>query len=97
LKLKPTHHALWYNRGTIYFEQGKLKEALNDFNQAITLNPSIAAQYNNRGNTYFEMKNFKTALADYDKALSLDPNSLVSGYKSSGLNYLENVLSEFCK
>ena len=40
------------NRGDAYVAQGNLDAAINDFDQAISLNPDFARPFNNRGFAY---------------------------------------------
>jgi tetratricopeptide (TPR) repeat protein len=50
-----------------------LDRAIDDFNQAIRLNPNVAALYVNRGATWSDIGDHDRALADYDRAIRLDP------------------------
>ena len=64
-----------HNRAGIeHFEETRLQEALDEYNEAILLDPSFAAAYFNRGQTYFTLSQAQRALSDYDKAISLSPN-----------------------
>jgi tetratricopeptide (TPR) repeat protein len=63
-------------RGAYYFNEGRIKEALNDFNKAITINPDYHETYYNRGNLYYHSSDqgaLKLALNDYTKAVMLSP------------------------
>ena len=68
-------------------------ETLNNYNQAVSLNPNHAAAYHERGR--FKVQHFKDyagALADYSKSIDLDPNqsntlAAVAGIKSHLKNY----------
>jgi tetratricopeptide (TPR) repeat protein len=61
------------NRGLVYYNQGNLEQALDDFNLALQLDPKDAYAYNNRGKVYSDQRQFNQALADYNKAIQLDP------------------------
>ena len=64
-----------HNRAGIkHFEERRLQEALNEYNEAILLDPEFAAAYFNRGQTYFTLGQSQRALSDYDKAISLSPD-----------------------
>lgn len=63
-----------YNyRGLLYFRQGQLFSAIQDYNQAILLNAQFAETYNNRGNCYALQGNWLNALADYERVIDLNP------------------------
>jgi len=42
------------NRGDAYIAQGNLEAAINDYDQAIGLNPDFARPFNNRGFAYLK-------------------------------------------
>jgi tetratricopeptide (TPR) repeat protein len=53
--------------------QGRLKQAIQDYNQAIKINPQYAAAYNNRALIKEKQLNTLKAIEDFNKAISLDP------------------------
>ncbi len=54
---KSPHKARGYlNRGLEYFHQGKLTQAVSDFNKAIEINPDYTDAYRNRFFTYGQLK-----------------------------------------
>jgi Flp pilus assembly protein TadD len=65
-----------------FFEQGKkytLDEnsdnAINNYTEAIKLNPKFAKAYNNRGIAYVGRKQYDLAITDFNKAIELDPKN----------------------
>lgn len=58
--------------GDLKYDKGENREALEDYNRAISLNPNDAGVYNNRGNLKRRLNSPKDALADYNKAIALD-------------------------
>ncbi len=77
---------IYYRRGLTYRDLKRFDEALADFTQAITLDPSSSWAYHDRGSTYQDMKRFDEALADFTQAIALDPSSS-SAYNNRGLIY----------
>jgi tetratricopeptide (TPR) repeat protein len=59
------------NRGDAYVAQGNFDAAINDYNQAINLNPDFARSFNNRGFAYLKKGNYEQALKDFDQAIKL--------------------------
>ncbi|MCA2639819.1 tetratricopeptide repeat-containing serine protease family protein, partial [Microcystis sp. M18BS1] len=60
--------AAWYgNRGNLYRRQQKYELALDEYNQAIEINPNYAMAYYNRGVLYYDQKKYELALADWNK------------------------------
>ncbi|MBL6604560.1 MAG: tetratricopeptide repeat protein [Alphaproteobacteria bacterium] len=74
--------------GTVFLGINAFKQALSDFDYAITLSPGKARLFINRGITHTKLKDFERALADYNKAIELEPNSQ-DGYTNRGTLYLE--------
>jgi tetratricopeptide (TPR) repeat protein len=61
------------NRGTAYADLKQFKKAIQDYNQAIELDPEYTHAFNNRGFAYADLKQFKKAIQDYNQAIELDP------------------------
>jgi len=62
-----------------YFQQAlaaharnQLKDALEDYDRAIQLNPKYTNAYYNRGNVYYNLGKHEHAIADYDQAIQLN-------------------------
>jgi tetratricopeptide (TPR) repeat protein len=66
----------FYDRGNAYFNLGNLAKAIDDYTQAIGLNPDFADAHFNRGNGYFNSGDLDHAVADYSEALRIDPTYL---------------------
>ncbi|MDP3555879.1 MAG: tetratricopeptide repeat protein [Bacteroidota bacterium] len=65
----------YYNLGAIYLEIKKdNKAALENFTNAIMLNPNFAQAYFARGYTYAKLKDKESAKADYNMCLKIQPN-----------------------
>ena len=61
------------NRGKAYAELGDHARAIEDYDQALRLNPGLAQAYNGRAWTLYLMGRNAEALGDVDRSLSLDP------------------------
>jgi tetratricopeptide (TPR) repeat protein len=63
-----------YNtRGTIWNERGEHDRAIEDFSEAIRLDPEVKQFYNNRGVAWDDKAHYEEAIDDYDRAIELDP------------------------
>ena len=56
-------------------KQGKMREAMELFNQAIEQDPRNVTAYVNRGSTYGRTGNFQLALEDFVLASQLEPSN----------------------
>ena len=77
-------------RTFVYYEQGKQKYnaedsegAINDYNQAIELNPDNAEIYKSRARAKAKLGDHRAAIADYDQAIILNPDDAY-GYYNRG-------------
>ncbi|MBO1051646.1 MULTISPECIES: tetratricopeptide repeat protein [Nostocales] len=61
----------YIKRGEARFESGDIKGAIEDFNQALRLNPNIALAYLNRGLNRRELGDENGATADLQRASEL--------------------------
>jgi tetratricopeptide (TPR) repeat protein len=60
--------------GLNFLGQGMYPEAINCYDKALTIEPSIAGFWNNKGNAFDNMGRYQEAIACFDKAIELDPN-----------------------
>jgi S1-C subfamily serine protease/Tfp pilus assembly protein PilF len=78
--LKPETHLLtksasfYYNRGLVLSKKKEYDKAIEDFDEAIRLDPTDALGYYSRGDTWYKMKFYGRAITDYDEAIRLNPN-----------------------
>jgi tetratricopeptide (TPR) repeat protein len=77
------------NRGLAYKNKGQYERALQDYEQAIRLNPSNANAYNNRGIVYRIKGEYARAIADYDEAISLKNGDFPAAYYNRALAYAD--------
>ena len=59
-----------YNMGNALKDQGKLEEAIESYNKALSLKPDYAEAYNNMGNALKDQGKLEEAIEAYNKALS---------------------------
>ena len=85
LRLAQTNDVAYANRCGAYANKGALKEALEDGNMAVRLNPESGLAYNNRGYAYERLDRRKEALSDYEMSCSLGfDNGCANQKKLSG-------------
>ena len=60
-------------RGTLRMKAGANEEAIQDFNNAIALNPKDDKAYSGRGTLRLTAGNHPAAITDFDRAISLKP------------------------
>ena len=75
---------------------GDNNRALEDYSEALKLNPSSAVNWSNRGRIYHKIGKYRTAILDYDAAISVDSESAIHyldrgiSKSWSGVPYFEN-------
>ncbi|KAM4693146.1 tetratricopeptide repeat protein 32 isoform 2-T2 [Discoglossus pictus] len=62
------------NRGQIKYFRVDFYEAMDDYTEAIRVNPSFEVPYYNRGLVLYRLGFFDEAIKDFQKVLQLNPN-----------------------
>lgn len=70
-------------QGEEKYKKGDLQGAIEDFSQAIVLNPNYAEAYYNRGTVRYVLGDNQGAIADYNEVLRINPN-LFQAYVNRG-------------
>lgn len=74
IKIEPSESA-YIARGDLYAIEDMFDRALEDYNAAISLNPSSANAYIQRGLVYSCCERYRDAIKDFDMAIKLDSSS----------------------
>ena len=86
-------------RGRLYAQHGDFARAINDFDEAIRLNPKDAAALNNRCWTHAVVGELRAALRDCEEALQmrpLDVDALDSrGFVKLKMGQLKDAISDY--
>lgn len=64
---------VYNNRGNAQAETGKLALAVDDYSEAVDLNPKYAMAYFNRAAAYHRLGKFRAAIVDYEVIQQIDP------------------------
>jgi tetratricopeptide (TPR) repeat protein/S1-C subfamily serine protease len=75
-------------RGDSHWNLKNYKQAIDDYTQAIKIDPKNPTYYRDRGNTYFQLKDYKQAVDDYTQAIKIDTKN-ANYYVRRGLTYLQ--------
>jgi uncharacterized membrane protein YhaH (DUF805 family) len=75
-----------YNTGSAHLEQGRHREAIEEFNEAVRRDPRKAEAYYSRAFAYAELGQYEQAIQDLDEAIRLNPNDTDS-YQLRGQTY----------
>jgi len=65
-----------------------LYQAIENYTQAIRINPNNANTYYSRGNRYVDLGNYNQAIEDYTQAIRINPND-ANAYWGRGYSYAE--------
>jgi len=68
--------AVLISRGAAYTKQGKLDQAIIDFNEAIKMRPDDVDALTDRGNVFGKKGFYEKAILDFNAALHLKPESV---------------------
>ena len=71
----------YYNRGNLFALLGQYSRAIEDYNEAINIDPEYTSVYKNRGNAFVLLGEYHRAIKDFDETIALDPQH-AHGYGS---------------
>jgi tetratricopeptide (TPR) repeat protein len=69
----PNHPTAHYHLGYEWFMQGRLEEAIAEYEIGVTLNPRLRDLWRSKGDAHAEARQLRKAVAAYSKALEIDP------------------------
>ena len=75
-------------QGNELYEQGRLNEAIDEYTEAIEVEPTWADPYFCRGTTYCHLGQTERGIEDLSEAIRLDPE-LAEAYCNRGFAYAE--------
>jgi Flp pilus assembly protein TadD len=78
-----------FKKGKDLSLDNKFEQAIQNYNQAIKLDPKMVKAYNNRGVAYMNGKQYDLAIADFTKVIELDPKH--------GKAYNNRAIAYWCK
>ncbi len=81
--------ATFANRGILHAANGSLAESLSDYDQALSLMPSLSEVYISRGIIYHFLQDFQRAIDDYSLAIEMQVSNLYIAYFDRGMAYEE--------
>ena len=89
----------YYNDGIKSINEKKYEKALENFSQAIKMNPNYTDAYSKRGMIYGKIENYDKAIQDYGKVIEQDSKNAIA-YRERGiclysLNQYDNALKDF--
>jgi hypothetical protein len=93
LKVTDYNWLAYNSRGIAYKNLGNYRQAIEDYDRAIEINPGFAEGYSNRGNAYNEFGNYRQAIEDYGRAIEIKPDFAEAHYNRACvyLNQSDNI------
>lgn len=68
----------YFDRGRAWTDRGQYDRAIQDFDQAIKLDPDYPDAFNSRALAHAGAGKSEQAIADFDQAINLDPNYAIA-------------------
>lgn len=79
----------YLTRGNLAYDKREYKQAIADYNQALSLDPQLSEIYYKRGNIYADQQQYQQAIADYNQAISLNPQLFKAYYNRGNAYYTQ--------
>ena len=70
----------YFLKGADKYNKKDYQGAIQDFTEAIEINPKLAQAYYNRGNTRYKLKDYQGAIQDYNQAIKINPKDAQAYY-----------------
>jgi tetratricopeptide (TPR) repeat protein len=67
--------AAYVTRGNAWFEKGDYDKAIENYSEAIRLQPNFAVAFHNRGLAWKRKQDYNRAIMDYSQVLRFDPEN----------------------
>ena len=71
----PSDAKAFDNRGNVFNNNRQYDRAIEDYNEAIRLDPKFSQAWRDRGAAFYFKKDYAKAIENYDEAIRLDPTS----------------------
>lgn len=78
LKLNPSDHFSWANKGLSLNKLGKPKEALKFFDKALSLEPNYLMALQSKGLLFLDEKMYEEAIKNFQRMLEIDPKNIIA-------------------
>ncbi len=72
--------SLWHNKGLVLYKLGRYQEAVNAYDEALTIDPDYVPSLLNKGSALHKLGRYQEAVNAYDEVLSRDPNRVTAWY-----------------
>jgi protein O-mannosyl-transferase len=79
IQVTKDNYLAYNNLGVALFDEGKIEEAVNQYNKGISIK-SNALILDNRGSAYGKLGRYDLAIEDFNKAIGLDPGDQTAHY-----------------
>jgi len=88
LQVTKDNYLAHYNLGCSLLDEGKIEDAIYNYDKTISIKPDYIGAYNNRAVAYHKLGHYQRAIEDYNQTIRLQPDNDLAFY-NIGLSYIE--------
>ncbi|MBI2486787.1 MAG: tetratricopeptide repeat protein [Deltaproteobacteria bacterium] len=70
-----------FDRGIDYYAEGQYNQVIDEFKEALKINPNYVDAYYNLGNVYYAKGEYNQAIDEYKEILRINPNDIEARFK----------------
>ncbi|MFA5323943.1 MAG: tetratricopeptide repeat protein, partial [Smithella sp.] len=101
LQATKNNYVMHNSLANVLFKEGKIREAIDHYGEAIRLKSDYAPAYSNRGVAYASQSQYRMAIEDYNQAIRLRPDYAIAynnrGFAYASLGQYEPAIGDYKK
>jgi tetratricopeptide (TPR) repeat protein len=95
--MSPNYSKAYHQRGLAYYQLANYQIAIEDYTQAMRINPDIAVIYKHRADARYRIGDNQGAIEDYHQAIKINPHYAINHKNRENSPYLSDEKHQLIK